>query len=208
MKRVITISILLILASCSSNKPRTKWTDKNMRVMIDPMSLESVDYVRLQAALVTSKKWAVIDRAKAFSAIKKEQEMLHRKNVDRFDDKQKWAQWGKLYGIGGVIVANVKCHRVRSFWNSGRLVSSCNQFLSIVDANTAEVITAIEDEQKIDINSRPSWTEIVEKFNDSYPDDYKPKIYNEGIEEYKAVSEEEAIRQKEEKAAIENNGNN
>src|SRR5665647_827111 len=119
MKFLMTVPMLILLiTSCSSpNKQRTKWTDKSMRVMIDPDSIDEENYVQIQSALVRSGKFTVVDRARGMQAAEKEQERLHRNNSDRFEDKEKWAHWGKMYGVGSIIVPHVQCTKENSFMN-------------------------------------------------------------------------------------------
>ena len=97
------ISIVsLVAVGCASTTPRDKWSDKNLRVMIDPDSVDAKDYVRIQQAFFKSDKFFVVDRNKGFKAVKKEQNRLHREEVDRYEDREKWAHWGKLYGVCGI----------------------------------------------------------------------------------------------------------
>jgi len=197
---ILTISVLLITA-CSHTTPRTRFTDKTTRVMIDPDSIDANNYVRIQQALMQSGKFVVIDRAQAYNAIKAEQERLHRDEATRFEDKEKWAHWGKLYGVGGVIVGHSQCAREKSFW--GTYHKHCQQFLNIVDSNTGEVIAAVENESdgstdQFDI--APSWDETVAKLEAAYPKNFKPSQDTKILEDYRDLSKEEAVRQKESQA--------
>lgn len=195
--KLITLTITAIaLAGCAST-PRTKWTDKTMRVMIDPDSIEAAQYVMIQKALVDSGKWFVVDRAKGFKAIKTEQERLHRAEEDRYDDREKFAHWGKLYGVGGIVVANAQCKKEQG-WLIGRWYQSCHQYLSIIDANTGEVITAIENSAESgEAEFYPKWDEAVAKLNESYPATFKPMQTSERLEQYRELSKEESQRQRE-----------
>lgn len=195
MKYVLLISIAIGLVGCAT--PRTKWTDKTMRVMIDPDSIEADHHVMIQRSLVDSGKWFVVDRSKGFKAIKSEQERLHRTESDRYSDEQKWAHWGKLFGVGGIVVASAQCKKEQG-WLIGRWYQVCRQYLSIVDSNTGEVITAIEHKAESDeADFYPKWDEAVDKLNASYPSHYVPSKTSKQIEDYKALSQEEAQRQKE-----------
>ena len=201
MKNVLLIAMVALLSACAST-PRTKWTDKTMRVMIDPASVSAGDHVRIQQALIASGKWVVVDRADGLRAIKKEQESLHRNESDRFMDKEKWAHWGKLYGVGGVVIGKSQCTEKQT-WFVGQKYSHCLQNLAIVDANTGEVITAIENVSEGEAGETSianSWVESVAKLNDSYPKNYVPSKDSQILNDYRELSKEEAVRQKEELA--------
>lgn len=199
MKNVILIFLALALSACAT--PRTKWTDKTMRVMIDPDSIEAEHHVLIQRALVESGKFFVVDRAKGFKAIKTEQERLHRDEQDRYADRQKWAHWGKLYGVGGIVVASAQCKKEQGMIFGG-WYRVCRQFLSIMDSNTGEVITAIEHRAESDeVDFYPQWDDAVAKMNAAYPANFKPSQPSKQIEFYEELSAEEAQRQKERQPA-------
>jgi curli biogenesis system outer membrane secretion channel CsgG len=197
MRVTICIVSLLIASGCSSI-PRTKYSDPNMRVMVDPDSFDTGDYVRIEQALVKSGKWIVVDRGAGFRAAKIEQERLHRNEVDRYSDPEKWAHWGKLYGVGGIIVGHSQCHGKTALF--GGVYKHCLQSLAIVNANTGEIIASSELEQSGDRNVTTialDWTDTVEALNTAYPDHYEPNRNTAILEDYRAVSKEEALRQKE-----------
>lgn len=204
MQNIKFIFIILFILGCSSTKERTKWSDKNLRLMLDPASLSAEDYVAVQTALFKSDKFTVVDRSKGFNAIKNEQNRTHRTEEDRYADKEKWSHWGKLYGVGGIVVGHSQCFRAKPFFSLTPYVQRCKQFLSIVDSNTGEVIAAVEGQndksaaiEAGSFNEPSDWTETVEKLVDAYPKDYKPKYYSEGLQKYRDLSEEEAKRQRE-----------
>lgn len=197
MKNVILTTLLALLMTACASTPRTKWTDKTMRVMIDPDSIAAEHHVLIQRALVESGKWFVVDRSKGFKAIKTEQERLHRTEEDRYADKEKWAHWGKLYGVGGIVVASAQCRKEQGMILGG-WYQVCRQFLSIVDSNTGEVITAIENKAESDeVDFYPQWDDAVAKLNNAYPENFKPTQPSKQIEFYKELSAEEAQRQRE-----------
>jgi hypothetical protein len=204
------LSIAIIGVGCSHGLPkRTKWSDKNLRVLIDPTQLDKDNYVKLQKALVQSGNFTVVDRRDGWAAIKAEQERLHRNEVDRYADKEKWAHWGKLYGVGAIVIPANECTRVtsRGFLKPGPGLR-CHQSLSIVDANTGEVVVMVEEEAVSDrmenIYSNqylvPSWDDAVEKLADAYPKRFEAQAYHPILENYRNLSEEEALRQKEKTA--------
>jgi len=195
---------LAVLASCAS-KPRTKFSDKSMRILIDADSVEPSDYIKIQTALVKTGAFAVIDRAKGFSAIKREQERAHRDQIDRFSDRDKYAHWGRLYSVGAVVVGHAQCHMKQSGW-SGQ-VTYCQQFLNVIDSNTGEVIVAVEGGNDAELGTRPDWDEITDKLVQNYPKYFVSNPKTKELNEYQDESEERAIRQKRELAEEELHSN-
>lgn len=194
--RNLMMSLLVVsLFGCASAPPRTKWTDKTMRVMIDPASIDANSYVKIQYAIVASGKWILVDRRDGFKAIKKEQEMLHRVESDRYDDREKYALWGKMYGVGGVIIAHAQCERRNNALNE---YNRCRQSLAIMDTNSGEVLAVSEAQTDSDSwNEQPSWEDAVATLNDNFPKSFKKDETDRRLLEYKDLAKEEAIRQKE-----------
>lgn len=198
MKNLPILFLVFSLVSCAS-VPRTKATDPVLRILLDPDSIAEIHHVRIQQALVASGKWNVVDRSAAYRAVKKEQERQHRTESDRFNDREKWGRWSQLLGVGGIVVANVQCAELQT-WFVGSKFNRCLQYLSIVNASTGEVIAAVESyadgesgQQKI----APSWEEAVAKLNLAYPTHYKVVDDHRVLTEYKDQAEKEAIAQKE-----------
>lgn len=198
MRILIFVCMALLVAGCASQK-RTKWTDKTMRVMIDPDSISAEHYVKISSALVRSGKFVVVDRSAGFNAIKREQERTHRHDVDRFADREKYAHWGKLYGVGGVVVAHADCHhREGTFTGRYKL---CKQYVAIMDTNTAEVIAVAEGESDGDAgDDTVPWDDVVADLEVAYPKYFEKDRTEAKLEEYKQLSKEEALRTKEEQA--------
>ena len=195
LNKTILFSLGLFLVSCAST-PRTKWTDKGMRIMIDPDGIGADHFVRIQNALMRSKRFVVVDRGNAFKAIQKEQERTHVNQANRFNDYEKFAHWGELYGVGGVVSAHVQCYNSWT-WYSENVRKECVQYLAIVDTNTSEVIVTAEDRTYgFDIGIAPSWDDIVEKLVDNYPANFEPNKNNARLEYYRELSREKALRQK------------
>lgn len=207
MRNILCVIVAITLSGCASPPIRTKWADKNMRVMIDPDSLSADDYIAVQTALVKEGRFMVVDRSSGYKAIKAEQERLHRVEADRYEDKEKWAHWGKMYGVGAIVVGHSQCVRTTKLFSFNPNVYQCKQFLSLVDANSGEVISAVEGlaENPVQGNNFGSesfsksmdWSRTVADFVDAYPKDYKPQYYSEGVLKYQELSKEEAQRQKE-----------
>jgi len=203
-KLMLILPLFLMMAACSSAPKRTILNDKNLRVFLDPDSIDTLNYVQVQLALVKSGKFLVIDRSDAYHAVQKEQERLHRKEVDRFDDKEKWAHWGKLYGVGAIVTAHSQCYKQRGFWHADQVDNVCKQFLSLIDASTGEVIIMVDGDGKApstydhQMQVAPSWDDTVDKFVNTYPERWNNiRDYEDPILHYQAVSKEEALRQKE-----------
>lgn len=201
---ILLVLATLTLASCSSGqvKERTKWTDKGMRVMIDPDSIGEENYVQIQNALVNSGKFTVVDRAQGLKAMKKEQETTQRVETDRFADKEKWSHWGKMFGVGSIIVAHTQCRREHSMFNRNKMLLNCDQFLSMVDSNTGEVFVSVkgnsEGEASFDLGYMyPSWDKTVDTMVEAYPKNYRPENYSKEVITYQDISAEHAQRQKE-----------
>lgn len=193
--------VLANLTTGCSSLPRNKWTDKTMRVMIDPEGVSAKHYVRIQQALVASGKWVVVDRGMGYNAIKKEQERQHREQSDRFLDSEKYAHWGKLYGVGGVVVAHSACIVRDGLFKKN--FPHCQQYLAVVDANTGEVIASAQGDNEgssYDYDLAPSWDDVVADLNDAYPENYEPNKTHQVLRDYKELSQEEATRQREQLA--------
>ncbi|WP_347358463.1 hypothetical protein [Bdellovibrio sp.] len=205
-KIVIFISLICTLLTACSSLKRTKWTDKNMRVAVDCQRLEDAQCAQLKYSIVNSGAFTVVDRDAGMIAIQKEQERLHRKQIDRFDDKEKWAFIGKMYGVGSVIIANVQCQQENNFWNMAQNRQRCQQNLAMIDTNTGEVLVAVRGEStgtsSYDRSYMvPEWDDTVSTLVDKYPKKFMDnQQYEKSIVQYQAVSKEHAIRQKEEQA--------
>lgn len=200
MKYVLLISLALFLSNCAS-KERTKWTDPAMRVMVDPTGIPARDYVRIVSALKKSGKWFVVDRRDGLRAIFKEQRMIHRVRPDQFKDEEKYSIWGRLYGVGGVVIAHVDCAKTYGFWSSSTV---CKQNLAIISANSGEVLATADAENDDaetnyhgDIKIGSDWTDAVEQLNDNFPKNYEKVKYNSDMELFRSEAKEEAVRQKE-----------
>ncbi len=194
LTKLTLISAALLAVGCSTKEKRTKWTDPVMRVMIDPDTIDTHNYVRITNALIKNGKFIVIDRGAGYLAARKEQERLHLDKVDRFDDKEKYAHWKKLYGVGGIVIAHSQCQRASSMFRNFYL--KCLNSLAIVDSTTGEVITTAEGISEVQ-NDVPEWHEVVGELADTYPKNYEVSKDSERLLEYKDISKEEAIRARE-----------
>jgi hypothetical protein len=170
--------------------------------MIDPDSIDEENYIQIQHSLVNSDKFTVVDRTRGMKALKKEQEITQRADADRYADKEKWSHWGKMYGVGSIIVAHIQCRKEPSFLNRTRLYLDCKQFLSMVDSNTGEVFLAVDGHNEgtpsYDLGyMQPDWNETVAKMVEAYPKNYRTENYSKEVLTYQELSQEHAQRQKE-----------
>lgn len=197
----VLIFALMAMVGCSSKPVMTKLNSPVMRIAIDSDSIPNDQYIRLQTALAGSGKWIIVDRGDGYRAIKKEQERLHQDEPDRFDTREKYARWGKMYGVGGIVVANLQCERKSKFFSGPYL--QCLQSISLVHANTGEVLASIElsADSEPGWNATPAWEDSVDKFNKSIPKqiehkeeqaliDYKDMIEKDQAPAKKPASEE------------------
>ena len=185
----IFITIIILFTSCTLPVKRTKYTDPVMRVLLDPDSIQEDHHARIQRALVESGKWQVVDRARGMEALKKEQDNLHVNEGDRYQNEQKYAHWGRLYGVGGVIIAQADCQMKSNLF--GKVYKACLQHLSIVNASTSEVIAAVEarsDSETGIIGWAPDWDEAVEKLNTAFPTHYDTEKAHDKLQEYQLES--------------------
>ena len=168
----IASTVLMIVAGCAT--PRTKHSDPAMRVFVDPDSLDKKNLPRLKAALQATGKWIVVDRDAGYNAMNKEQDRQHKDSENRIEQKERYAVWGKQYGVGGVITASSQCSASKRFM-ANRTDFDCVQNLQVMDAKTGEVLATAEGLGTdgsffyAEMNIAPSWTETVEKLNESYP---------------------------------------
>lgn len=194
---VFIITISTLSSGCSSVR-RTKFTDPVMRIAIDPTGIDANNYVRIQQALSETGKWIIVDRSLAFEAIIKEQQRQHRDMSDRFMDKEKYAIFGRLLGVGGIITAHNQCVLKKGFWKKDYPV--CRQYIAIVSTTSGEVIATAEGQSEggsYEYTLAPSWQDVADKLADNYPSHYEENKDHRILKDYKNLSAEEALRQKE-----------
>lgn len=206
---LISFGLISVLGCSSSPKPRSVWADKSMRACVASEGVSPQDSVAITTALVKSGKFMVIDRSQGLRSVVQEQNMLHRNQVDRFDDREKYARYGKLFGCGSVVVAHSQCFKKKPIfsWSNQPYVNICQQYLSMVDTNSAEIIVAVDGKSEVPAGASnwgsesftaPSdWEQTVADLVEAYPKNFQPKFYSEGMEQYRDIVEEESLRQKE-----------
>jgi hypothetical protein len=216
MKNMIKILMTLQLIACSSTPQITRWTSPDLRAAIDPSGIDSEQYVKLQAALIATNKFFIVDRGTGFKAVVKEQDHqwgtkysnYHDDDTantfERFGDKERYARLKKLYGVGSIIIASTKCGAVQGMWSYYGL---CEQYLALINASTGEVITAVSGKSEDgavnyygSIVIPPSWDNTVEKFVKSIPREYVPEQYDNKMQFFREVVKEDAQRHREVKA--------
>lgn len=162
-KNMMLVLVLVLSTGCAT--ARTRSSDPVMRVAIDSGSMPLNSYVRLQRSLVESGKFVVVDRAAGFKFINKEQKLQHQS--DRFGADEKYAEWGKLYGVGGVVVGIQSC-QMRDGW--GGQYYRCMENLALLDVTTGETLAVSEDTQDTEGKSlNPEWNKAVDMMIDNFP---------------------------------------
>jgi len=194
----IFVGLVVIAATSGCATTRTKTTDKAMRVMVDPR-LGAETTMEIQTALIQNDAFTVVDRSKGYAVIKQEQDRTQKEEVDRFEDKEKWSHIGKMYGVGAVVVGSSKCTVESSFINRMKRFKRCSQILSIIDANTGEIITSVKNkvdgESSYSFPEDASWDDTVLALVESFPKTFKQST--ESLEKFKEESEKHALKQKE-----------
>lgn len=207
MKYPTLILSISFLFSCASKVVRTRDSDKSLRVALIKAGISDTEHSSIQQALVETGKFNVVDRNAAFNAVTNEQHLEHREMSDRFEDSQKFAQWGKMYGVGAVITAHSVCGGAESSKNLIYLVGHlatlglfdktlCTEFLELVDTNTAEVLVSVRYEAGKRNGEALDWSDIVDKLVDQYPIYFGQVKKHELLFKYEAESKEEALKQK------------
>lgn len=193
--------IAISLVRCSS-QPYTKWTAPEFRIMVDPESVDAANYVNIRQALWESGRFFVVDRQKGFSAVIREQNMEHgQASFERFNDRDRYARLAHLYGVGGIVVAHVTCVPARGMFQSQYI--HCQQFLALVNANTAEVVAEVRGEDDSaqgwighDMTSS-DWTDLVGKLNNAIPKNFAKDLTDPKLHKYQEVVKEESQRERE-----------
>jgi hypothetical protein len=183
MNSKLIIACALLLTGCAT--ARTKYSDKDLRVMIDPESIDYHQQVALQSELVKTRKFVVVDRNAGFRAIKQEQYSAYRSEADRYADGEKFAHYGELYGVGAVIVAHVVCKEAAHWYNVQSYYVECHQYLSMVDASSGEVFLAVDKKVSGDRGEVASWEDIVRDLVEQYPEYFHDHKLHDRLIQYK-----------------------
>lgn len=194
MKKLLTVLLVLSLNACATARTRT--SDPVMRIAIDSDSIPAGSYARLEKALVESGKFIVVDRSAGFRAITKEQELQH--TTTRFGSAEKYALWGKMYGVGGIFVGVQQCQAKQRIFLHGDYLD-CTLNLSLINATTGEVMAVSEKNADADNEVAPEWTESVDALIDNYP-----KVFVSHEDLNRTVNYDASLAQYREKTVIEN----
>lgn len=177
--------IMAIFTGCAS--PRTKWTDPAMRVAVATDNGNA--YAEIQTALMENGRFFVVDRQGGFQVALVEQEF---NQSDRVDPKERFAKIGKMYGVGGVIVAHVACVSHMTFFSGVSSPSAdCTEHLSLISTTTGQVIAssrAIVNTPVDMVWNRPpvpSWEEAVQNLEDKMPTHFEKPQWSGLAEEYR-----------------------
>lgn len=192
MKKLL---IVLAVLSSACSTVRTRSSDPVMRVTIDADSMSPSSYVRLQKAVFSSGKFVVVDRAAGFRAVAKEQEIQH--TTSRFGANEKYALWGKMFGVGGIFVGAEQCKPVYGIWS--KPYATCTQNLSLINATTGEVMAVSEVNEDSDGPIEPSWGKAVYALIDEYP-----RVFIDKHNPHQTVKYDSALEEYREKTVIEN----
>jgi len=193
-KLMMVVLAAVVMTGCSSVRIRTKYTDPAHRVMILPSSITEESYNQIMASMMDSNKFIIVDRGRGFKALKKEQTMIHKEEGDRFDNAEKYSRYGKLYGVGAVIVASQNCQKIPGVWTQIKR-TDCRQYMSAIDTSTGEVITSVqrlEEGESMMVN--PTWDNTVEAFNERFPKTWDNKEYDHDMKKPSSTSQQKFIR--------------
>ncbi len=163
--------------------------------MVDAEGVDALGRMQIQAYLLKSGRFYVVDRAEGFSAAVREQERLHRSHADRFSPEEKYALWAKLYGVGGVIVAKSSCNKMAGFL-AYTYYLRCVQILTLVDATTGEILASEvheADGENFAFNHGPDWKDAVNNFADSVPRTYSEPNYSGRLVAHRKLAAETKV---------------
>lgn len=195
MKTKILLTILSLLtfftAACSHTEYRTKFSDAQMQVGIDPGTMDVEHYTALQESFLKDGRFLIIDRFKALQVLKDEQHVENRGNErERFDPGLRYAEWGKLHGLGSVVIPSWSCIKLEKTLFIFGSSSTCTLRLSIVNAATGQVVAIANDVISGGKGDPVSWDNAVEKLGDNYP-----KIFEDDKRTKRLIEYQNQLRQ-------------
>lgn len=214
--KIITVSFLVL--GCASEVKRTKLSDPTLTIILDSKSLDPSEYSALQEALFATGKFNILDRTKAYDAIRAEQMRQHRLESDRFNDSEKYAQWGRFIGAGGVVTASYQCKGSESSQNLIYFAAHlstlgmfdkivCTQFIQLTDTSTGQVVASIKHDGKKDTSGVLEWSEAANKLIDQYPDTFVTLEKHQKLIDYEIesarIAREQQLQANETKLALE-----
>jgi hypothetical protein len=200
-RNVALVSLgLLTLSACGGPQVRRNLeTDPGLRVFLDA-SIETEHFVQIQRALVQSHKFEVVDRREGLAAALREQDLQFRSNQsDRFDDSERWAFIGKLYGAAAIITAHAECFQEQTFfWN--KYVRTCKQTLFYIDGRTGVILFSVSGSNSVPWTASwavPDWDDVVAKAVEEYPTYFQPRIVKAPLDQYMMQATEHSKRERE-----------
>lgn len=193
---IFVILIAMIVSGCAT--PMTKFNSPVMRVFVDPDTLNQADYTRVVHAISKTGKFKVVDRKAGYQAALNEQDRQHVNQANRFDNREKFALYAKLFGARGVVVATAECQDSTGFF-ANTYFKKCHQTLQILDANTSEIISSVDNvvEGKFgELGLGIGWEETAFLLADSFPKYFEGDKDTEELKNYRKIAEDSAIKTK------------
>lgn len=161
MKTVCTLFFVLFLISCSSKEKRTVQSDQVLRVAIDLSNIDLGNHQALQAALLKTKKFVIVDRGPGMKMINEERQSQWGLGRAVFEPGKRAALGGHIMGAGGIITPIVFCEHYWGFWGAS---NKCLSSLTITSARTGEILGSVS------MKGKPKWDKLVSEFVDTYPE--------------------------------------
>lgn len=199
--------MITLISGCSSEVKRTKLSDPTLTIILDDNGLQPNDYNAIQEALFATGKFNILDRFKAFEAIKREQQREHRTDIDRFTDSNKYAQWGRFIGAGGVITASYECKGTESSQNIIYFAAHlstlgmfdkviCTEFIQLTDTSTGQVVASVKYDGKKGQNGVLDWADATNRLVDQYPESFVQLEKHQKLIDYEVESARIAEQQR------------
>lgn len=170
---------LFIVGTMGCAVKRTKFSDPQMRIAIDATNLDTYNYYAIQKELVDTGRFVVVDRGKGFETIKHEQ--VDENKTDRFEVSGRYAEYGKLHGIGSVVTPAGRCVL------SPRMFSEdyeCRLTLTLIHTVTGEVTAVASSVERSPDGKTVSWESVSERLVDNYPKYFEKFEKTERLLEY------------------------
>lgn len=194
-------SVLATVAGCSS-KPivRSKDSDSSMRLMVDSRAFDVQNFIQLEAALAQSQKFELVERRDALeTALDEQRREFDLASQGHFDDREKYARRGKLYGVDTIVSGRTDCYQAKAFW-TGVYTRYCRQTLLWIEGSTGKVLFSVTGENSVPWTAEyivPDYNATVAAAIESLPKYFTPHEIHPILETYKQQSAENAKRERE-----------
>lgn len=153
---------LCLLVACASQEKRTVSTDQCLRVAINTEFIPNIgEFQAIQAALLKSHKFIIVDRGPSMNMINKERQAQWGVTRSLFEPSSTAAMGGHILGAGAVITPSISCTHHWGFWGG---TDKCISGLSLTSARTGELLAGVSK------NGKPNWEKIVSEFIETYPE--------------------------------------